>query len=243
MADPTLKVVVAYHKNSTDRRAKLREIDPYNEVYVPVMGGHALGNIPETFADMQGDDTGEDNWSSLNPYLCELTCAYWAWKNMDILGNPDHIGLCHYARVIVPYSWLEYGLLPRTICAMQHAQQGLTNDAFIASYTPSFKAEADRVLNAVFPDQESQAFLTRFREFPHFPHYNIFVMETEEFDRFMQFNVQAFNMLQDVLEGSRTTGAYPTRALACILEYLNGFYILHAANIRGYRFQNSFIVH
>ena len=60
--------------------------DPcYLPLHVGREGKQDLGYI--------GDNTG-DNISSMNPYFCELTGIYWAWKNM----HADYIGLCHYRR-------------------------------------------------------------------------------------------------------------------------------------------------
>ena len=50
-------------------------------------------------SDIIGDNTGI-NISKDNPYYCELTALYWAWKNYEKLGNPDNIGLAHYRRFL-----------------------------------------------------------------------------------------------------------------------------------------------
>ena len=62
---------------------------PVDPLYLPVQAGRALhAPLPYT-----GDDTGE-NISGKNKNYCELTCLYWAWRNLDA----DAVGLCHYRR-------------------------------------------------------------------------------------------------------------------------------------------------
>ena len=69
-----IKIVVATHKPYRM---------PDDPMYLPLHAGHAG----------KEDDTG-DNISTMNPTLCELTCLYWAWKNLDA----DAVGLAHYRR-------------------------------------------------------------------------------------------------------------------------------------------------
>ena len=58
-------------------------------MYIPLhVGAEGKDSIGYT-----KDNTG-DNISSKNPYFCELTGLYWAWKNLDA----DYIGLSHYRR-------------------------------------------------------------------------------------------------------------------------------------------------
>ena len=76
-----VKVIIATHK-------KYRM--PADVMYLPVHVG-AVGK--DNIEDYQRDDEGE-NISDLNPYFCELTGLYWAWKNIDA----DYIGLVHYRR-------------------------------------------------------------------------------------------------------------------------------------------------
>lgn len=62
---------------------------PSDPMYLPL---HVGAKGKESIG-YQRDDEGE-NISDLNPYFCELTGLYWAWKNLDA----DYIGLAHYRR-------------------------------------------------------------------------------------------------------------------------------------------------
>ena len=76
-----IKIIVATHKSF--------EMPQNKELYLPVH----VGCEGKDDLGYQGDNTGE-NISQLNPYYCELTGLYWAWKNLDC----DYLGLVHYRR-------------------------------------------------------------------------------------------------------------------------------------------------
>lgn len=65
-----------------------------DDIYTPIHVGRAVSKYKEEMAEIIGDDTG-DNISEKNPFYCELTACYWAWKN---LKNIEYVGLCHYRR-------------------------------------------------------------------------------------------------------------------------------------------------
>ena len=64
---------------------------PQHPYFLPVQAGAALH---EHIKGYQPDDEG-DNISANNPHFCELTCHYWAWKNLKNIGI---VGLNHYRR-------------------------------------------------------------------------------------------------------------------------------------------------
>lgn len=75
-----IKIIVATHK-------KYRM--PQDDIYLPLhVGAEGEENI-----GFEGDNTGE-NISTKNPFWCELTGLYWAWKNLDY----EYLGLVHYRR-------------------------------------------------------------------------------------------------------------------------------------------------
>ena len=75
------KIIVATHK-----QFKMPED---TELYLPIQ----VGSEGKEKLGYQCDNEG-DNISSLNPYYCELTGLYWAWKNLEC----DYLGLVHYRR-------------------------------------------------------------------------------------------------------------------------------------------------
>ena len=81
-----IKIIVATHKNYSM---------PEDQIYIPVHVGRALATLPEDSEvyTYTGDNIGE-NISAKNPFYCELTGMYWAWKNLD----GAYIGLSHYRR-------------------------------------------------------------------------------------------------------------------------------------------------
>ncbi len=75
-----IKIIVATHKKYEM---------PKEDIYLPVQ----VGSEGKETLGYQKDNEGE-NISSKNPYYCELTGMYWAWKNL----NAEYIGLAHYRR-------------------------------------------------------------------------------------------------------------------------------------------------
>ena len=62
---------------------------PEDEMYIPLQ----VGTEGKKSLYYEKDNMG-DNISFKNPFFCELTGLYWAWKNL----NADYIGLSHYRR-------------------------------------------------------------------------------------------------------------------------------------------------
>ncbi|MEI7675178.1 MAG: DUF4422 domain-containing protein [Bacteroidales bacterium] len=80
-------------------------IAPKAKWVVPIHAGKALSSVD---LKILGDNTG-DNISQLNPIYCELTMAYWVWKNAD-RGTFDYWGLMHYRRYLLPQTlWTKLG--------------------------------------------------------------------------------------------------------------------------------------
>ena len=84
--EKNVTVIVAAHK-----KYQMPEDKMYMPVHVGSKGKDSIG--------YQRDDEG-DNISEKNPFFCELTGLFWAWKNL----KSDYIGLVHYRRYFSEYN-------------------------------------------------------------------------------------------------------------------------------------------
>ena len=100
MNDIKVKILVGYHKKSFLLKSDyLHPIQLGRKLEYTISKDGLLDSLSHTWlhSSMTGDDTG-DNISDKNRNYSELTGIYWAWKNQNILNNPDYIGFMHYRR-------------------------------------------------------------------------------------------------------------------------------------------------
>ncbi|MCM1404772.1 MAG: DUF4422 domain-containing protein [Prevotella sp.] len=95
---------------------------PKGELYLPLQVGAA--NNPSF--GWQTDNIGE-NISGKNPYFCDLTGLYWAWKNLDA----DYLGLVHYRRYFAGKEKLVVGGKTKKILSSTELQKLLEQHEII----------------------------------------------------------------------------------------------------------------
>lgn len=86
-----IKILVCYHKKAEF---------PKDELYLPIhVGALHASEILGIQKDCDVNDKECDNISNENSIYCEMTAAYWAWKNIEkVYSDIQYIGLCHYRR-------------------------------------------------------------------------------------------------------------------------------------------------
>ena len=90
---------------------------PQHPYFLPIQAGATLH---EHITGYQPDDEGE-NISAKNPHFCELTCHYWAWKN---LKDVDIVGLNHYRRYFdFQRKWPQFSADKRFVSAQEFLSQ------------------------------------------------------------------------------------------------------------------------
>lgn len=212
----TCRVIVAYHKP---------DVYPSNDVYIPIHVGKALSKQD---MGIQADNEGL-NISEKNPYYCELTAIYWAWKN---LKDVDVIGLCHYRRYfdfhkqcrpffpMTTFSIAEFPTLNLSIdnCVLQQVKAGkvvvakseMMEQTLKQNYCEWHVGDDFRILESLIMQTQKSDIQTAFRDvFEHgnkLHPYNMFLMRWEDFDAYCSW---IFPLLEEI-EKKIDISAYST---------------------------------
>lgn len=213
MKQKKVKILVACHKPDAVYE---------DEVYTPIHVGKVISKCKSEMSYMIGDDTG-DNISEKNPFYCELTAQYWAWKNLDV----EYIGLCHYRRYFaskITILNIEKILkdcdvvLTKPIVEKMSIGVRLQCATCLEDFTIFYKC-----INNLYP-QYSQT-LYKILNSNSFSPYNMFLMHKTEFNRFAEWQ---FSILFEMEKYVRLSGYSRARRLYGYLsEILLTVYIKH----------------
>lgn len=175
-----IKVIVATHKPYEM---------PQDEMYIPLH----VGKENKKDLGYKGDNTG-DNISLKNPYFCELTGLYWAWKNLDA----DYIGLAHYRRHFVLKKINKKNLFD-SILTLEEADR-ILNDVDIivpnlrkyyienlySHYSNTLYVEpldiTGKIIEEKYPEYKNEFDKLHKRTCAHM--FNMFIMKKEKFDEY-----------------------------------------------------------
>ncbi len=198
---------------------------PSSACYVPLQVGSA--GRP-SFGFMR-DDCGE-SISEKNPWYCELTGMYWAWKNI----RADYIGLVHYRRFFTRSAWVfgtegkrkaildsqEWERLlqqhPLILPKCRHYFITTRRNQFITSHGPEGLTCTEEAMERLFPEYLPAYQAVMARTWGHIC--NMFVMRRDLYDNYCAW---LFPLLEDVeAEIYRRSGSVPPRLLGFIAERL-----------------------
>ncbi len=217
-----IKILVAAHKKYW------MPSDPcYLPLHVGREGKQDLGYI--------GDNTG-DNISSMNPYFCELTGIYWAWKNM----HADYIGLCHYRRYFAGkvhdrnlsakqqaiLSTADYEKLLQDYDCLLPNKRNYYIETVRSQYEHAHNKrdldECEKIIAEKYP--EYSAAFTKIMQQKRLHILNMFVMKWELFDTYCQFLFGVLFELEKRIDISNYT-KYEARVYGFLSERLLNVWI------------------
>ena len=217
------KIIIATHKKYQM---------PEDDMYLPLhVGREGKGNL-----GYQGDNTG-DNISLKNPYFCELTGLYWAWKNLDA----DYIGLVHYRRYfasknksknkfdsILKINELEKYLNDYDIVLPKKRRYYIETIYNHYKHTMHIETldETIKIINEKYPEYKDSLNKVMNRRSMHA--FNMFIMKKEYFDEYCEWLFSILFELENRMKDkeydsfhSRFYGRVSERLLDVWLDYKN----------------------
>lgn len=191
------------------------------DIYIPILGGAAVSGVEPFWPGMIRDDI-MDNISWMNPYYSEYTCLYWAWKNYDMIGNPEYIGFNQYGRLFNDIDYIKNNL-DKNIAYVSFVDTELSvYDHLIFLYGRKILLDnisrefgfnkADNIFNILF-------------NYRTFPFCSIFVAHRSVFDKLMNF--LSFMMLDSWKYVEFCDACSNKRYMSFIFERMMGFYFMY----------------
>jgi hypothetical protein len=206
-----LKILVCAHK---------QDHAYCDSVYTPIQVGSALAGFDLGFLR---DDSGE-NISNKNPYYCELTAQYWAWKNLDC----EYLGLAHYRRYFskrytnenIDESLRKHDvILARPI----HLRNALINKAIYAlTYEDVYLFI--RIITDIFPEYRGAALRYMVYDNKDIA-YNMFVCRKTLFDEFAEWQFEILSACEKKIQISPYSRM--KRVFGYLGEYLLPIFFKH----------------
>jgi len=214
-----IRVIVAAHKKSPM---------PRDEMYLPVhVGAAGKGSL-----GYQRDDEGE-NISSKNPYYCELTGLYWAWKNLDA----DFVGLAHYRRHfgkrkgkdalegVLTYEEAERLLRKAPILLPKKRNYYIENlyDHYAHTLHPQPLALVGEILREKYPRYYPEFCRLKKRRSAHM--FNMMILSREKLDGYCSFLFPVLEELERRVDPSEYADSFHARFPGRISELLLDVYL------------------
>lgn len=194
-----ITVLVATHKKYNMPTDKM-----YLPIHVGASGKEKIGYIT--------DETG-DNISLKNPYFCELTGMYWAWKNID----SDYIGLAHYRRHFASNKVDKKNLF-NSVLSFDEANELLNNTDIVVPKLRKYYIEnlyshyADtlyieplditgKIIEEKYPKYKKEFDKLHKRTSAHM--FNMFIMKKEKFDEYCNWLFDILFELEQRVDNSK----------------------------------------
>ena len=171
-----IKIVVATHKEYEM---------PEDEIYLPLFVG-ANKNIVK---NIQNKDNVGDNISDKNPFFCELTGLYWAWKNL----SADYIGLVHYRRRFKgkneDLSKVECEKMLKNSSILLPKKRNYVIETLYSHYAHTMYIEpldeTGKIISEKYPKYLDEFLRLKTRRSAHM--FNMMVMDRENFDNYCEW--------------------------------------------------------
>ena len=221
---PKAVIVVAAHKQYEM---------PKDKLYLPVRVGAALADDDFGY---QRDDEG-DNISAKNPYYCELTALYWAWKNL----KADYIGLAHYRRhfclkkttaknpskriaKVLTGEELKPLLADHAIILPKKRNYYVVNlyDHYANTMYVEPLDELRKIIMSEYPEYYAEMRKLEKRKTAHI--FNMFIMRKDIFDDYCSWLFEILSKLEKVVDATKYN-AFHARVYGRLSEWLLDVYI------------------